>query len=752
MSASNALSSEYLRSLSQRVKQAFQDDRTILSYQDWFQVLLDNPARNLRSACQYLKDVFDYFGVEERKLPQGVVKRFKLFDAPWAGGDGRVSGQENVQQEVYRLISNFVRDGRVSKLILLHGPNGSAKSSLVRCIQAAMEAYSKSPEGALYSYAWIFPSEKVVKVRLGFGDSRDPERADPSGSFAQLTAEQIDARLPCELRDHPIFLIPQKERSHLFEQLRRDKQLSSDFVPSKYILEGDLSPRDRAIYDALLMAHDGDHSEVLRHIQIERYVVSLMYGRGVATVEPQMHVDAEARQITADRSIANLPRALQTVPLHELQGALVSANRGLLEYSDLLKRPLEAFKYLLTTSEEATASLPQFKIHLDEVLIASSNEKQLEAFKEYPDWNSFKGRIELVTVPYLRRFSDEIQIYRQISQSSIDKPLAPHVVEVAAMWAVLTRIKWPDPDHYEAPLREVIRRLKPLEKMKLYDEGHIPGWCTALQARELTKAIASLHDEYRTVLYYEGQRGASAREIRTLILNAAHHPSYRCLTPLAIFDELAELVRDSSLYEFLKEEPRNGYHENTAFIDTVREWWLDLLDDEVRTSMGLVEETRYEELFSKYARHVSHLMKREKLLDKVTGKYLEPDEEFMREVESSILAENEDRDDFRKAIIGRIGAWSLEQQGQTPDYGKLFPNHVEKMEADYYRKRRKVINRNIVSTLKYLADDGKELSEEDLAVAKQTVSTMRSRFGYPETCTAECTAYLLRMRYSDGTR
>src|SRR5207237_8626367 len=123
--------------------------------------------------------------------------------------------------------------------------------------------------------------------------------------------------------------------------------------------------------------------------------------------------------------------------------------------------------------------LLQCKVDRSEVRIASSIEKQLDAFKEYPDWNSFKGRMELVTVPYLKRFSDEIEIYsRKIIPSSIDKPLAPHVVECAALWAVLTRIKWPDPDHYEPPLREVIRRLKPLEKLKLYDKGEGPRWRT----------------------------------------------------------------------------------------------------------------------------------------------------------------------------------------------------------------------------------------------------------------------------------
>lgn len=739
--------STILKSLSERVQQHFAEDRAVLSYHEWFELFLENPARNLRSASQYIRDVFDHYGTEVRQLPQGDVLRYKLFDAPFSDGDGRVAGQEAVQAELYRLINNFVRDGRVSRLILLHGPNGSAKSSIIHCLQAAMEHYSRSPEGALYTYSWIFPSEKVEKSKLGFG-TRSDERVDTSVSYAHLKSDQIDARLPCELRDHPLFLLPKVERRALVERLVDEKRMHGDFVVSRYLLDGDLSPRDRAIYDALLMANDGDHAEVLRHVQIERFYVSQKYGKGVATIEPQMHVDAEARQITADRSIANLPRTLQNVPLFELSGPLVSANRGMLEFADLLKRPIEAFKYLLTTSEEATASLPQFKIYLDEVLLASSNEKQLEAFKEYVDWNSFKGRIELVRVPYLKRFSDEIQIYdRQINRTTIAKDLAPHVVEVAAMWAVLTRLKWPDPEHYPAPLKEIIKRLKPLEKLRLYDEGAIPQWCTAVEARELARGIAHLNDEYKNVAYYEGQQGASAREIRTLILNAAHHPRYRTLTPLPLLDELKELVSDASLYEFLKQEARHGYHENARFIETVRDWWLNVLDEELRVSMGLVEEARHEELFAKYVRHVSHLVKKEKIFDKVTGKYQDPDQEMMKEIESLLLAEKENRDDFRRAVIGRIGAWSLETPGQTPNYRKLFPLYIEKMESDYYRKQKKVITHNLTCTLELLNEERPKLSEEDLALARRTVETMKTRYGYTHAATAEAGTYLLKARY-----
>ncbi|MBI4819736.1 MAG: serine protein kinase PrkA [Deltaproteobacteria bacterium] len=736
-----------LSELSLSVKTAFEESRTILSYREWLEIALQNPERNFRSSAQYVKDVFDHFGVEELDLPEGPTGRFRLFDAPWSReGVGRVAGQEVVQHEIYRLISNFVRDGKISRLVLMHGPNGSAKSTFVRCIQTAMEHYSRTNEGALYSYAWVFPSEKLTKGSLGFGGTSASRASD---GFAHIDPELIDARLPCELRDHPIFFMPRDERRKLLESLKDNGTISSDFVLSRYILDGDLSPRDRAIYDALLVAHEGRHEDVLRYVQVERFYVSAKYGRGVATVDPQDLIDAHAEQVTADRSLQNIPRSVQNVTLYRLWGPLISANRGLLEYADILKRETHWLKYLLTTSEEATAALPQFKVHLDEILIASTNETYLEEFKKFQDWPSFKGRMELVAVPYLRRFHDEIRIYEtQITPTTISKPLAPHVVEVAAMWAVLSRLQKPDKNLYPPEVKPLIEKLTPVEKLRLYDKGTVPAWCTSKDARELRRAIPILLDEGRATRHYEGHQGASAREIRTLILNAAHHPKYKSLTPLPVFDELKELVANPSVYPFLRLQAQDGYHDFDKFIEVVRQWWLDQLDREVRTSMGLIEEKKYEELFGRYVLQVSYFVKKERVLDKITGKYVTADEDLMKEVESSILQKGESREDFRRAIIGQIGAWSLEHLGQTPDYRKLFANHINKLESDYFQERKKQISRNLVDVLKLLGDGASEMSPTELDNAKSTVKNMLERFGYPETCTAECCAYLLKARYT----
>src|SRR5207302_2634410 len=132
----------------------------------------------------------------------------KLFDCEFseeAGGRDRLIGQEEVQGRVYRAIANFVREGRVNKLILLHGPNGSAKSTFVSCIARALEYYSTLDEGALYRLNWIFPTQQLQKGGIGFSGSG----IESAGStFAYLDDSLIDARIGDELHDNPALLIP----------------------------------------------------------------------------------------------------------------------------------------------------------------------------------------------------------------------------------------------------------------------------------------------------------------------------------------------------------------------------------------------------------------------------------------------------------------------------------------------------------------------------------------------------------------
>jgi serine protein kinase len=113
-------------------------------------------------------------------------------------------------------------------------------------------------------------------------------------------------------------------------------------------------------------------------------------------------VDAGERQITADRSLSALPTSLQATTLFEAHGELVEAAGGVLEFSDLLKRPLEHFRYLQLTLETGEVPLGQQTIQTNVVMIGSCNEVHLAAFREHPEFPSFRGRFELLRAPYLR--------------------------------------------------------------------------------------------------------------------------------------------------------------------------------------------------------------------------------------------------------------------------------------------------------------------------------------------------------------
>ncbi|MFN7132124.1 MAG: serine protein kinase PrkA, partial [Myxococcales bacterium] len=290
-----------LSTIGDEVKAAFIENRTILSFEEYLDVFVQNPRRQARNAAQYVRDVFDYFGHETEKTPGGPMRRFKLFDQTFEG-EPSVAGHEEVQNSIYRVLNNFVRLGRVNKLILLHGPNGSAKSSLINAIMRGMEHYSRQPEGALYRFNWIFPSHKLVKGSVGFGGGERGSGAPQTQSFAHLEGDAIDARIVCEMKDHPLFLIPRKQRRPLLEKhcnatSGAEAPGDADFILADYLVGGELCHKCRLIYSALLSHYAGDYAQVLRHIQVERFYVSRRYQAGSVTVEPQMSVDASFRQV-----------------------------------------------------------------------------------------------------------------------------------------------------------------------------------------------------------------------------------------------------------------------------------------------------------------------------------------------------------------------------------------------------------------------------------------------------------------------
>ncbi|HEV7559577.1 MAG TPA: hypothetical protein VGO00_29075 [Kofleriaceae bacterium] len=738
-----------LLGLGDSVRDDFTRNRRVMAFSEYLALVVAEPLRQLRSSTQYIVDCFDHYGSSVVAYPWGEVRRFALFDAPWANGEDRLFGQELVQNQVYRVLRSFVQDGRPNKLILLHGPNGSAKSTFIRCLGRGLEHYSSLEEGALYRFSWIFPAQKGTRGGIGFGGN-EPALLT-ADSFAYLPDDQIDAKLTDELRDHPLLLIPIEERTKLVEKLvgtgaepgHRDR-----FNISDYIRQGTLSPRNKAIYDALLASYHGDYIQVLRHVRIERFEISHRYRAGWVTVEPQLSVDATERQITADRTLSSLPPSLQSVSLHEYGGEVVGANRGMIEFDDLLKRPLEHYKYLLTTVERAALSMTSATLFLDLVFVGSCNDIHLAAFREIPDFQSFKGRIELVRVPFILDVKHEEGLYRErLREAAGGRHVAPHAAHVAALWAVLTRMRKPQIERFPSTLAEVIGKLAPVDKAELYSTGRVPEDLQPDRARELAAHIKDLWHESDTYPIYEGRVGASPREMQTVLLAAAGSTRYDYVSPLVVLEEIVELCKQTSVYEFLRQDVQpGGYHDHKKLVDVARGRLFDAIDDEVRAAVGLIEESEYNRVFERYVQHAMHAIKKEKVRNPSTGRMEDPDEAMMKEVERTLEITGRP-DEFRQGMIAKIGAWSLDHRGQKPVISEIFADLLRKLRDAYFEKHKKTIAKGIGDLVMLVSGNAGSLGSEAKTRAEAALGSLIDKHGYSRESARDLVGALASMRY-----
>ena len=757
--------SAQIEAVADEVERRFSSGRLLLSFSEYLDLFAQNPVRYGRDASRYLRDVFDHFGKTTVEYPFGTYTRYRLFDLPWekdhmeaqaaqhvksALPRGALIGQEQVQDEIYRALSNFVREGRPGRMLLLHGPNGSAKSTLVGCLMRAMEHYSQLDEGALYRFHWVFPSNKTIRGSLGFnrGDSSRPDAA----TYAHLTDDQIDSKIVLEVRDHPLFLVPVDERRKLLERTYEAyaKRTGHELEPApEWILRGQLSHKAQQVFEALLASYRGSYREVLKHVQVERYFISQRYRVGAVTLGPQMSIDAAERQLTADRSLAALPPSLQALTLYEVKGELVDAAGGLLEFSDLLKRPLDTFKYLQLTIETGEVSLTQQNVQLNCVMFGSANEVHLDAFREHPEFASFRGRIELIRTPYLLSYEKEKAIYDAHVAPQVRRHVAPHATEIGAMFAVLTRMRKPSPDRFGRALGAAVSGLTALEKMELYATGRVPERLDADAQKMLRANVGALFEESDAYPIYEGRIGASPRELRVALLDAAQSTKFACLSPIAVLEEIEQLCTRRTEFEWLQQDPLGGgYHDTKQFLESLQSRLLDDWEHELYAASGLVDESRYAELFERYVQHVSVWVKKERIRNRVTGEYEEPDEKLMREVERLLDAKG-DPNETRQAMIGAIAAWAIEHPNERVEAGTVFPLHLKRMRDAIYEGKRPEVAALARDVVLLVRDEGAGLDDARRGDAQRCVDELVSRFGYCPRCASDAASLTLRRRFGD---
>jgi serine protein kinase len=717
-------------------------EKDILSFEEYEQILFNNPRKECRPTYRYLLDMIDFYGKNEKGEYNIFLEEGQESQA--------VYGQSGPQDQIYQNLKNFEEEGFNNKFILLVGPNGSSKSSLVKQIMKSAETYSQTPEGSLYTFSWVFPINSFVKGTLGL---KTTQTSQPLDSFAHLEDQDITAILASELKDHPILLVPLESRRKLIDALFEDSPKELLKIQKSYLYNGDLSKRNHMIYDALLKNYKGDHKEVLRHIRIERFTISKRYSTAAVTIEPQLHVDARLQQITMDKRLASLPPGLQSLNLFSMQGEVVLANRGILEYSDLLKRPLDTYKYLLMTMETKSINMQGILTDLDIFFVGTSNEVHLAAFRQHPDFNSFKGRFNFVKVPYLTDYLEETKIYKdQIESLGHKSCFAPNALEALCLFGVMTRIRLPQVKNYQnKKLANLAVSLNPLEKVLLYSSGTPPERLSSEAAQLLEQSIGQIKTEFKNDGLYEGKFGASPRDIKKFIYKISQKNEH--ITFIEVLEFLQTILTRKNDFDFLNMTPQNEYHHVARFISHIKEHSLNSFEQQLRESLGIIDSRSYDIYIEKYIQSINAMIKGEKIKNSITGKFENVDDYFIKEFETSVKLQ-EDPKVFRSHLISKLGAYSLDNPGKDIDYTAVFPELMNRLKESFRSEQKKVINKVAQNLVFFKPDkdneiqcDNQNLSEDGKIQIDNILNNLETKFGYHRVAGLNLINYLIKERY-----
>ena len=735
-----------LKNINQAIQDKFKEKKQILSFEEYIEKVKEAPWRHIRSSPQFVKDCFDHFGSKVTQGVSGKIRRWKLFDRKFEG-KSKVFGQEEVQNKIYSHISAFAKRGRSDKLILLHGPNATAKSSIVGSIMSAMEEYSHQEEGSLYTFNWVF-NDSLGKGNIGFKKKRMGD------SLAHSDPKELHFKIRSGLKDNPLLLIPREQRIAFLEEAFAEHD--REFDKNHPICNQEMSHKFKEIYDELLENSHGDWSEVLQQVQVCRFFISKRYRTGAVTIEPQRNVDAQSKALTLERDF-DVPNSLKRANLHECYGDLIDGSRGVIEYSDFFKRPLEVNKYLLTTSENGTVSLSSTFAHLDVILFATSNETHLGQFKAQDDFPSFKGRMELIKVPYLKQWDKEANIYRErIENLSRGKHVSPHTADFIGLWSVLTRLKKPLSKNYNEKLGKVVIKLGAIEKANLYATGKAPDRLRDEERTTLLSGLPKIVREFDDAVTkfegmpgmdYEGRRGASAREVMSMINEASLNPRHNCMSALTISEEIKKLSKDTSVYDFLRLDGKKTYGEIKELTEMAEKEFRRWVIDEVRDSMNLVSKDEYLRVFKAYIRNVNAWKKGEKIENPQSGRMETPSENFLLSVEKDLGVE-QNTAEFRSSVIMRAGKWKLENMEKDieAEIEEIFRDLLTKLKGSYYERFKKSISKILENLKKFGHEDWKDLNSQEQEEVTDTLLNMKERYKYCDLCAKELIIHIINSR------
>jgi len=586
----------------------FRQKNWIGTFEEYLNLVRERPEVT-RNAFERVYDMIMAAGTSVYEESRGVKRsHYKFFDDPENNGRDAVFGLDDPLERLVNALKSASKGYGIEKrVLLLHGPVGSSKSTIARLLKHGLERYSATEDGAVYSLGWV--NEDTGDVNW------------------------------CPMHEEPLHVIPGRFRADVLARLNAERENEERRVR----IVGELCPYCRFMYTERLKKYSGDWTKVVHDLRVKRIILSEQDRLGIGTFQPKDEKNQDSTELTGDinyRKIAEYgsdsdPRAFN------FDGEFNVANRGIIEFIEVLKLDVAFLYDLLGASQEHKVKPKKFaQTDIDEVIIGHTNEPEYRRLQNNEFMEALRDRTVKIDVPYVTRLSDEIKIYEKDynAQKVKGKHIAPHTIEMAAMWAVLTRLEPPNN-----------ASLTLIQKLKLYNGKTLAGFTE--------ENINEMREETTT----EGLQGISPRYVQDKISNAlVAHLESKSINPFMVLNELEAGLKHHSL--ITSEDVRGRYRE---LLGVVKEEYENIVKNEVQRAIA-ADEDALKRLCGNYIDNVKAYTQREKVRNKFTGQFEDPDERLMRSIEEKIDIPDSRKDDFRREIMNYIAA--LMMDGKTFDY------------------------------------------------------------------------------------
>ena len=446
--------------------------------------------------------------------------------------------------------------------------------------------------------------------------------------LALVSCEPIYSIKGCPMHEEPLHLVPNHLRGKFNEMLGTQ-------------IEGDLCPvcKYRLIHE-----FNGEYENV----PVERKNFSIRSRKGIGVVPPVDPNKQDTSILTGSIDISKMDMYPEDDPrIFSLNGAFNVGNRGLVEFIEVFKNDVEYLHTIITATQEKSIPSPGkgSMIYFDGLIVAHSNEAEWEKFKSDHTNEAILDRIVKIEVPYCLELDEEVKIYEKIlKRSNFKAHIAPHTIEIAAMFAILSRL---------SPSAKV----DPMTKLKLYNGEDIveKGTTKRIDIQELREEAGS----------YEGMKGISTRFIVKAIDNALSISEYDCINPLSIMESIIKSIKEMDA----SAEDKKRY---LGFIqDTIRKEYNKVLEKEITKAFIHSFREQAESLFNNYIDNAEAFVNKTKIKDSSTGEELNPDEDFMRNIEEQIGVSEASSKGFRADVTSYM--FYLVRNGMKIDYTSYEP-------------------------------------------------------------------------------